>query len=402
MIRAILISTSADEALNEELATAIEDTPEIEVARIFKTYPTLDDLLRSIRLHKPDFLLLSLQDPAQAEVLAASIDDLVLGLPMVAFGDHLDVQAMPKLMQLGIREYLTSPFNRAKLVELVDLIQQHLRKHPPLVARLGDLYTFFPAKPGVGNSTIAVSTSCGLADDLGTRTLLLDCDLYAGTVKFLLKLGNSGSLLDAIGHAGNLDEDLWSKLVGHWETLAVLHAGELNPPPSVDLASLHRILDVARAQYEVICADLPSSLDPFSVELMRESRRIFLVTTPEVVPLHFAGERLRALARLGMADRVRLLLNRKSGRKGALPDAEVARLVGLPVTYTFSNDYPGVENSILEGSPVSNSSPLGDSILNLARSLTPHAEPKDASKGRKFLEFFHIARAEEPAEAWHD
>ena len=87
-----------------------------------------------------------------------------------------------------------------------------------------------------------------------------------------------------------------------------------------------------------------------------------------------------------------------------MSDAEVAKLVGLPVNYTFSNDYPGVEHSILEGSPVSNSSALGDSILNLARSLTPHAEPKEASKGRKFLEFFHVARAEEvePAEAWHD
>jgi Flp pilus assembly CpaE family ATPase len=230
----------------------------------------------------------------------------------------------------------------------------------------------------------------------------MDCDLAAGAIKFLLKLGNSGSILDAIGHAGSLDEDLWSQLVGKWNKLEVLHAGELNPPPSVDLPSLHAVLSMARSQYEVICADLASSLDQFSVDLIRESRRVFVVTTPEVVPLHLASQRIRALENFGLGDKVSLLLNRKSNLSGAIPDAEVCRSVGLPLAFTFSNDYVGVERAILNGSPVSHESELGHSILNLAQSLTPHLlKPTETSKPRRFLEFFHVPRIEEPDTVWH-
>ena len=135
---------------------------------------------------------------------------------------------------------------------------------------------------------------------------------------------------------------------------------------------------------------------------MRESRRIFLVTTPEVIPLHFAAERMRSLKKLGLDDRVSLLLNRKTGRRDGLGDAEVARLVGLPIAVTFSNDYDGVGRAIVDASPVIRDTPLGQSILNLAHSLVPHLQPKPSPKQRKFLEFFHVSRSEEMEEAWKD
>jgi MinD-like ATPase involved in chromosome partitioning or flagellar assembly len=129
----------------------------------------------------------------------------------------------------------------------------------------------------------------------------------------------------------------------------------LIPPPQVDLNSLHSVLNIARSQYEVICADLASSLDDFSIDLMRESRRVFVVTTPEVVPLHLAAQRVRSLEKLGLDDRISLLLNRKSSRNQAL-----------------------------------------------SRSLTPQLEPKETTKRRKFLEFFHVPRVEESGEVWQD
>ena len=101
-----------------------------------------------------------------------------------------------------------------------------------------------------------------------------------------------------------------------------------------DLEGLLRVLTAARAQYEVICADLASSTDLFSVALMKESRRIFLVTTPEVVPLYLAAARLQRLKELGLEERVRLLLNRKFSSK--LKDDQCAAIVGIPVSYRFS------------------------------------------------------------------
>ena len=150
----------------------------------------------------------------------------------------------------------------------------------------------------------------------------------------------------------------------------------------------------------MICADLASSLDLFSVELMRESRRIFVVTTPEVVPLHLAARRIRSLKELGLGDRVSLLLTRHSDCHQPLTDSELVRLVGLPLSFIFSNDYVGVDRAILNGSPVAQESELGQSIMNLARSLTSHSEPVEVSKPRKFLQFFHVPQIKDTDEPW--
>ncbi len=202
-------------------------------------------------------------------------------------------------------------------------------------------------------------------------------------------------------HADNLDEDLWSQMVGKWDGLDVLHAGELDPPTSLTTASLDQVLGIARAQYDTICADLASSMDPFTVQIMREARRILLVTTPEVVPLHMAADRLRHLNELGLGDKVSLLLNRKDPSRWGVPDAEVERLVGLPIGYRFSNDYPAVQHAILDGSPISGHSTLALSIMDLARSLMPDASRRalPPAEHRKFLEFFHVPAVRDHHEA---
>jgi Flp pilus assembly CpaE family ATPase len=169
-------------------------------------------------------------------------------------------------------------------------------------------------------------------------------------------------------------------------------------------ASLEVVLGFARAQYDTVCADLASSMDPFTVQIMREARRIFLVTTPELVPLYMAADRVRHLKELGLADKVSLLLNRKNPAHRGLTDGEVAQLAGLPIAHQFSNDYPGVQGAILEGVPVSQRSSLGQSIMALARSLVPAASGHDAHAAhhRKFLEFFHVPPARDHETVWRD
>ena len=148
------------------------------------------------------------------------------GLPIVGFARRVDEKLARRLMHLGIRECLVPPVTQDKLKEVIDFLQHQLERHPRPVPRPADLYTFFPAKPGVGTTTIVLGVSCALAEELSVRTLLLDCDLAAGIINFRLKLGNSSSILDAINHAANLDEDIWRQMVGRRDKLEVL---ELNP-----------------------------------------------------------------------------------------------------------------------------------------------------------------------------
>ena len=401
-MRTILISP--DQSLNAELAAALLQFPEIDLVRQITEYPEPEELLRVIRVRRPDVLFVSVSDFPRFEALVRAVDEGMPGLPVIGVGrDEDPLRLIPKLMHLGIREFVSSPVTQEKLKEVIASTEAQLSRHPAPLVRLAELNAFLPAKAGVGASTIAISTSCALADELGVRTILLDCDLAAGVTKFLLKLGTGASIVNAMDQAASLDEDLWSQMVAKRDGLDILHAGELDPPTSLTASSLDRVLSLARSQYQTICADLASSLDPFSIQIMREARRILLVTTAEIVPLHMAASRLRHLNELGLADKVSLLLNRRNGLRFGLPDNEVVSLVGLPIAHRFSNDYPLVQSAILGGTSVSNRTSLGQSIMDLARSLAPNGTQRGpAPAHRKFLEFFHVPSSRDHETMWND
>ena len=145
--------------------------------------------MRIIRVRKVDLLLLCVDDFVRAEMLAKCMDDLMPGFPIITISSREGVDVLHKLMHRGIRENLTSPIEGPALADAVEAVRQRLRTHPIAAPAPADVYTFLPVTPGVGTSTIAVSTSCALAENLGVKTLLLDGDLAAGTIQFLLKLG---------------------------------------------------------------------------------------------------------------------------------------------------------------------------------------------------------------------
>ena len=68
MIRAALICP--DDRVNAELEAALPKIPELEIVRVLTSYPSPDELLRTIRVRKIDLLLLSVEDLAQSEILA--------------------------------------------------------------------------------------------------------------------------------------------------------------------------------------------------------------------------------------------------------------------------------------------------------------------------------------------
>ena len=154
-----------DPQLRQDLLAALTKFPEIEVIRDLELYPEPNDFLRIVRSRRPDFLFISAQDFARFQGLVAALDERMPGIPIISVArDANPLLLIPKLMHLGLREFLSSPITHEKLAEALASIAQQLAKHPAPLAPRGDLYAFFPAKPGVGTSTLAVSASCTLAN----------------------------------------------------------------------------------------------------------------------------------------------------------------------------------------------------------------------------------------------
>lgn len=91
---------------------------------------------------------------------------------IVTFGTQDSLELLPRLMRLGVRDHLKLPTSAAVLTEAADSARRRLHTHPPAQMKSSDLYTFLPAKPGVGTSTIALSTSCAMAEAMDARTFI--------------------------------------------------------------------------------------------------------------------------------------------------------------------------------------------------------------------------------------
>jgi Flp pilus assembly CpaE family ATPase len=197
-------------------------------------------------------------------------------------------------------------------------------------------------------------------------------------------------VIDAAEHALHMDESLWPPMVTTIDSLDVLHAGRLNPDFRIEPAQIRHMIDFMRRNYKALCFDLSGNLEKYSLEIMHEAKKIFLVCTPEIPSLHLAREKYLYLRQLDLQDRVFVLLNRCQ-KNNIISPAQIEQLLGLPIQMTFPNDYQGVHRALTLGKWVEPSTELGRQFGVLAQHMV-EARPKPvAAAGKKrFLEYFSV------------
>ena len=150
----------------------------------------------------------------------------------------------------------------------------------------------------------------------------------------------------------------------------------------------------ARRFYNTICIDLSGNLEQISVEAMRESKQVFLVTTPEIPALHLARRKLQLLQQMDFGEKVAVLLNRTHKRM-LFSQTQIEKLLGTPVHLSFSNDYYEVQKSVGEGRAANPKTDLGSQFAKLAEMLARTSSPaKPAVPQKKFIEFFSTGHGE--------
>ena len=387
MLRALVLGGSAE--LAAELGRCLEASEQFAVLRTVERHPPLEEVNRLLRAYAPQAVFLGVDRLREAIELAAAIEEAVPGLPVVAFGSHAEPQTLLELMKAGVRDFLPPPFGLQSALDLAYRLREKLSKSPPAFELTDLVFAFLPAKAGVGASTLAVNTAVTLSRRLNKNVLLADFDLNSGLVGFMLKLAGTYSVVDAAEMSAQLDDSLWQRIVLHKGTLHVLPSGRLDPGVRIPPDQLGQLLNFTRRLYHVICADLSGNLEKYSIELMHEAKRIFLVTTPEVPPLHLARERLRLLRSLDLADRVNVLVNRHH-RASALSLRQIEDVLETPVYATFANSYRSVHQAVIEGRPLDESSELGKQIAAFAQRILDPASPQAQPAAKRFIEYFSV------------
>lgn len=387
MLRGIIVCP--DPELAAALEQALQESGVVRASRS-SYYPNLAELDRLIHQQDPQVFFLSVESPADSLRLVRAIEEKKPGAVVVAVGHSRDPDLLLTVMRTGIREFLSPPFEVRTLREALMRVASLVERSSP--SGTNKVYAFLPSKAGVGASTVALQTCLALARKPETRVLLADFDLNNGMIGFMLRLNSQYSVVDAVERAYGLDEELWSRLVSSVGHLDVLPAGRLNPGQRIDAAYLEPLMNFARRNYSVVCADLSGMMEKYSVALMHEAARILLICTPEVPALHLASQKLRYLHSLELGSRVQVIVNRAQ-KCSVLSNAEMERLLSASVQMSIPNDYARVHKAMMAGQMVDPGSKLGKCFEELAQTLLEAAEMVERRKPR-FLEYFSLGTAE--------
>lgn len=397
VLKSIVISPDGD--LVNQLDLAFQDIGGIIIQKDVDHYPHEHELLRLVRTNGPHVIFLGVSDFERSLEVIRLLEKEAPGVQTVVFDQQVDPKALIRLMQMGIREFVSPPFHHGSISEVLQRVRDAAEKRPPISALTDMLFSFLPSKPGSGTTTIAVNTAMAIARQPETPTLLIDMDLNSGLVRFMMNIDNSYSVLDAAENALRMDDALWPQLVTTRGQLDVLHSGKLNPGVRVEGSQVRHMVEYARKNYKAICIDLSGNMEKYAMEIMQESKRIFLVCTPEIPSLHLAREKFLFLQHMDLGDKVSILLNRMTKRPVIAP-AQIEQLLGLPIAMTFPNDYSGVHRALTAGREVENGSELGKHFTHLANAMLEKRAPSTPDKPKKeskgLAEFFGLGSARVP------
>ncbi|HTW65152.1 MAG TPA: hypothetical protein VME17_11075 [Bryobacteraceae bacterium] len=387
MLRGIIICPDVD--LNERLETILTEIGIVSVTRTLDRYPSSLELLRFLRAHAPQVIFVSTESTPKAMEIAREVEKNTPGVQIVAISRFVDPQILLEVMRAGIREFASLPFDRQALVDALVRIKDLVQARPPAIEATHQVFSFLPSKAGVGTSTLALNAAVSMSRVPDSSVLLSDFDLNSGMVRFMLKLDSTYCVTDAAEHAIEMDESLWPTMVTTIEKLDVLHAGKLNPDFRIEPTQIRHLMEFMRRNYSALCFDMSGNLERYSLEIMHESKRIFLVCTPEIPSLHLAREKYQYLKQLDLGERVAVLLNRCPKRSVITPQ-QIEQLLGVPIYMTFPNDYQGVQRAMTAGTWVESGSELGRQFTSLAQCMleakvAPAPEPK-----KRFIEFFSV------------
>lgn len=348
-------------------------------------YPSDEVLARLIRLKATDLFLIDCTDLSRALQIIETVRGLRPSVEVLALCEE-DVRVLSALMRSSIREYMTEDAPIDLVREALASSIARVQAKPKRVSEGGNVIAFLPGKPGSGASTISAYTALAASKAPNRRVLLVDLDREAPVQAFLNQLHPEHFLQEAFASSHHMDGDIWSRLASKRNELDILPA-DADGAPCAESGRMQELLRFFRSSYDLTCLDLPGPLDPCSMEVLSEAKRVYLVCTQELASVHIALRKAERLKRLGLDGEIRVVLNRYVASH-VMTKHRVADLIGYPVELTIPNSYGLANASAERGSIIDPSTPLGKSYAKLAQILL-NDRVENHRKPNNFLQFLY-------------
>ena len=342
---------------------------------VFRSSPTalpIPAVLRALKVHDPDLILLEIGDWESVVPLVSQIKRSNFRGITVGFRPSWNGLERAAFESAGIGYLLREPFSPA---EIETVAYEALHKERGVSNR--NILTFLPAKAGGGCSTVAIHTAAALANGLMKNVLLIECDRRSGVYSIMLNLDHQQGLDSALQSSDEMTLGEWHRHIVRVCGAHLLPANRKRRSPLLSWAEYYQLLQFVQKQYDYVLVDLPEVVNEATAEVVRSSRSVFIVCTPEIASLKMARFRAEELEACEIPpDRIRIIVNRWEHDS---PDPQqLEEMLERPVFGTLPNDYSHLKAAIMESRLASPDSPFAEACRTFARKLDglPDAAPE--------------------------
>jgi Flp pilus assembly CpaE family ATPase len=300
-----------------------------------------------------------------------------------------------RAMQSGAQDYLVKgKLQGPALARILQhaIVRQRIQAEssgPDLRVEQATVVGFLGAKGGVGSTTIACHIALELKRRSAGRVLLMDLDMAGNAIGFLMNIDTPYGIMEASDDILHLDEDRWKKLVAPAVGLDVLlsrgPASREEMQPKAERVRL--LLNFVRSLYQWIVVDL-GRLSPFSVRLVHEVSRLYLVSTSDILGLAQTKSAVSVLYESGSFDRDCLALTLNQVPPSSFTEGQLEKLLGAPVHAMLPECRRDFESSFLDGKRLGESRKFQKCMAQLAARIAGVEVDKGTQAPKSRFPFF--------------
>jgi len=288
----------------------------------------------------------------------------------------LEPALMLEAMRAGVTEFLTAPLTLPELQAAINRVTSQ-----GAAGAKGEVFAFVGAKGGVGTTTVAVNVASALAQIEPGSTLLVDLHLAYGDAAVFLGTEPRYSVLDALENVHRLDKTFFNGLVGQSRGgLALLASSDRASAAPADANNIRSLIDAAARHYPRVVLDVPRT--DVSLDSLESASRIVIVANQELATVRAATRMCATLRQRYGRDRVTVVISRFD-LQADIAQADVERVLGSPVAFTFPSNYRVALDALNAGRPLvlDNHNKLAAALNGFARGLIE--APEEATAARK-------------------
>ena len=235
---------------------------------------------------------------------------------------------------------------------------------------------------GVGSTTFAVNLAwelATLAKEGGPRVCLIDFDLQFGSVSTSLDLPRREAVFELLSDTASIDTDaLLQSMTVYGDRLHVLTSPpEMLPLDFITSEDVNRILALARANFDFVIIDLPTTIVQLTEAILNQAQVYFSLIELDMRSAQNALRMVRALKAESLPhEKLRFLLNRAPGFTDLSGKSRAKRLadsLAISLEVYLPDGGKAVTNSSDQGQTLAETAPknpLRKEIQKLAKQLS--------------------------------